>query len=143
MNHSETDVDTRMPTLERFKWPKAVPVLSPRQQARIVWIRATFDDGIRDDSAGVPLLTEVAERAESDGDTGLALKLLGIAALRCFWAQPGPEVRQRVVLAQRYHADQGRRRRATPHDPRAVARIYRRPRPQLHLRRPDRHRRWR
>ncbi|MFC7647298.1 hypothetical protein ACFQX6_47345 [Streptosporangium lutulentum] len=71
--------------------------LSPRQRARMVWIRATFDDGIRDDSAGVPSLTEVAERAAADGDPGLALKLLGIAALRCFWAQPGPEVRQRVV----------------------------------------------
>nr|WP_089211488.1 LuxR family transcriptional regulator [Streptosporangium subroseum] len=71
--------------------------LSSRQRSRMVWIRATFDDGIRDDSAGVPLLTEVAEHAAADGDTGLALKLLGIAALRCFWAQPGPEVRQRVV----------------------------------------------
>ena len=71
--------------------------LTPRQRARMVWIRATFDEGIRDDNAGVPLLTEVAERVAADGDTGLALKLLGIAALRCFWAQPGPEVRQRVV----------------------------------------------
>jgi len=33
MNRSETDVDTRVPTLERFKWPKALPALSPRQQA--------------------------------------------------------------------------------------------------------------
>ncbi|WP_371782603.1 helix-turn-helix transcriptional regulator [Streptosporangium subroseum] len=71
--------------------------LSPHQQARIVWIRESFDDGIRDDSAGVPLLTEVAERAAADGDIGLALKLLGIAALRCFWVQPGPEARQRVI----------------------------------------------
>lgn len=33
MNRSEIEVDTRVPTIERFKWPKALPALSSRQQA--------------------------------------------------------------------------------------------------------------
>ena len=33
MNRRRADVDTKVPALERFKWPKALPALSPRQQA--------------------------------------------------------------------------------------------------------------
>jgi SAM-dependent methyltransferase len=33
MNRGEIEVDTRVPAIERFKWPKALPALSSRQQA--------------------------------------------------------------------------------------------------------------
>jgi SAM-dependent methyltransferase len=33
MNRSDMDMDTRVPTIERFKWPKALPALPSRQQA--------------------------------------------------------------------------------------------------------------
>jgi DNA-binding CsgD family transcriptional regulator len=73
--------------------------LSERQRSRMVWIRERFDDGIRDVGAGARSLTELAERVAADGDTGLALKLLWGAALRCFWAEPGQAARERVVVA--------------------------------------------
>ena len=33
MNRSETEVDTSVPTMERFKWPKVLPALSSQQKA--------------------------------------------------------------------------------------------------------------
>jgi DNA-binding CsgD family transcriptional regulator len=72
--------------------------LSPQQRSRMVWIRDRFDDGIRDVVAGARALTELAGQAAADGDTALALKLLWGAALRCFWTEPGPSVRDELVL---------------------------------------------
>ncbi|HEU4425520.1 MAG TPA: LuxR C-terminal-related transcriptional regulator, partial [Pilimelia sp.] len=80
--------------------------LSPRQRSRMVWIRERFDDGIGDVVAGARALTELAEQATADGDTDLALKLLWGAALRCFWTEPGPAVRDEVVaVAERLPVD--------------------------------------
>jgi hypothetical protein len=44
-------------------------------------------------------LAELSERVAMEGDTDLALRLLWGAALRCFWAEPGPQARERVVTA--------------------------------------------
>ncbi|MBO3751912.1 AAA family ATPase [Streptosporangiaceae bacterium NEAU-GS5] len=71
--------------------------LGPAQRARVMWIRESFDDGIRDDTAGALKLAEMAERAAADGDTDFALKLLWGAARRCFWAEPALQARRRVV----------------------------------------------
>jgi DNA-binding CsgD family transcriptional regulator len=80
--------------------------LAERQQSRLMWIRDRFDDGIRDVAAGARALTGLAERAATDGDPGFALKLLWGAALRCFWAEPGAAVRDRVVaVAERLPVD--------------------------------------
>jgi DNA-binding CsgD family transcriptional regulator len=80
--------------------------LSERQRSRVMWIRDRFDDGIRDVTAGARALVELAERVAADGDTGFALKLLWGAALRCFWAEPGRAVRDRVVaVAERLPID--------------------------------------
>jgi DNA-binding CsgD family transcriptional regulator len=73
--------------------------LPSSKRTRVLWIRERFDDGIRDPAAGAQSLAELAERTTAEGDTELALKLLWAAALRCFWAEPGPETRQRVVDA--------------------------------------------
>ncbi len=71
--------------------------LPPRQQARVAWIRDSFADGIPGDATRVRSLAVTARRAGADGDTGLALKLLYGAALRCWWANPGQEARDTVV----------------------------------------------
>jgi DNA-binding CsgD family transcriptional regulator len=71
--------------------------LSGRQQARIVWIRESFEDGIRDDSAAAHSLADLAETMAAQGDVDLALKLLSSASLRCFWAHADERSRQRVV----------------------------------------------
>lgn len=71
--------------------------LSAQQQARIVWIRESFEDGIRDDSAAAHSLADLAETMAAQGDVDLALKLLSSASLRCFWAHADERSRQRVV----------------------------------------------
>jgi DNA-binding CsgD family transcriptional regulator len=79
---------------------QAEPIeLSESQRSRLVWIRDRFDDGIRDVAAGTRALTELAGRVATEGDPGLALKLLWSAALRCFWTEPGQAARDGVVAA--------------------------------------------
>ena len=72
---------------------------SAQLRTRMMWIRESFDDGIRDPATGARSLADLAERLGADGDTAMALKLLWGAALRCFWAEPGPAARGRVVAA--------------------------------------------
>lgn len=71
--------------------------LSPRQRARVVWIRESFEEDIRDDGAAVRSLADLAETMAKQGDLDLALKLLSSASLRCFWAHTDAASRERVV----------------------------------------------
>jgi DNA-binding CsgD family transcriptional regulator len=71
--------------------------LSAQQRARVVWIRGSFDDGMRDDSVGALELARLAEAVASDGDVDLVLRILWSAALRCFWAEPGAAARHHIV----------------------------------------------
>jgi ATP/maltotriose-dependent transcriptional regulator MalT len=68
--------------------------LSRQQQTQVRWIRGAFDDGTGDNPVG-PLA--LADLAETVAEPGLALRILWSAALRCFWVEPGQEVRRRVV----------------------------------------------
>ena len=70
--------------------------LGVAERTQIIWLREIFDDGMPGSPAGVHSLVDVAE-AVAGSDADLALKLLGGAALRCWWADLGDEVRQRVV----------------------------------------------
>jgi hypothetical protein len=60
------------------------PELSPLDRSRAAWIRESFDDGVADAAAGAARLTEIAEQTAERGDPGLAIDLLGGAALRCW-----------------------------------------------------------
>ena len=71
--------------------------LSPREQARVAWIRDSFADGIPGETSKARSLVVSADRADADGDTDLALKLLYGAALRCWWADPGSATRDQVA----------------------------------------------
>ena len=71
--------------------------LTPREQARVAWIRDSFADGIPGETSKAPALAVSADRAAADGDTDLALKLLYGAALRCWWAAPGATTRDGVA----------------------------------------------
>jgi DNA-binding CsgD family transcriptional regulator len=71
--------------------------LSPQQRARMVWIRGSFDDGMRDRTGGALMLARLAETVAADGDTDLAVRILWSAALRCFWDEPGAEARHHIV----------------------------------------------
>ncbi len=90
--------------------------LSELDYARMQWLREIFNDGVPGDAARVLELCAVARQSIQAGDRDLALNLLLGAALRCWWADTGPDARARVVEAAREVTD------ATG-DPRYVAAI--------------------
>ncbi|MCH5676884.1 helix-turn-helix transcriptional regulator [Streptomyces gilvus] len=71
--------------------------LSDLDRARMVWLREIFDDGVPGEPTRVFELCETAERSARTGEHTLALNLLQGAALRCWWAETGPEARARIV----------------------------------------------
>ncbi len=81
--------------------------LGPEEQTRLVWIRESLADGALGDTASARSLAAIADRAGADGDSDLAIKLLCVAALRCWWADPGQAARDHIVAAaERLHVDQ-------------------------------------
>ncbi|HTI34179.1 MAG TPA: AAA family ATPase, partial [Miltoncostaea sp.] len=73
--------------------------LDGRERARVALIRESPADGVHGDPVRVRLAVETAVEMDRAGDTDLALALLLDAALRCWWADPGVESRDRVVAA--------------------------------------------
>ncbi|MCH5676886.1 ATP-binding protein [Streptomyces gilvus] len=71
--------------------------LSELDQARTEWLREIFHDGVPGDAGRVLGLCDSAARSAAAGDVDLALNLLLGAALRCWWAETGPQPRARVV----------------------------------------------
>jgi len=88
--------------------------LSPARQALYDWIRDTFDDGIRDVVAGTRSLADLATRISADGDDDLAMRVLWGAAIRCYFGEPGDDVRARLAAT-------ARRAATGPADPRLLA----------------------
>ncbi|MFF4899497.1 ATP-binding protein [Streptomyces sp. NPDC001068] len=72
--------------------------LSRRQHATVVWLRGSFDEGLRSHSSGAVPLTALAEEMAAE-DQALALRILWSAAQSCFWSEPGAEGRRRVLRA--------------------------------------------
>ena len=73
--------------------------ISRLDRSRMEWLAEIFNDGVPGDPAKVRELCDVASDAARQGDVDLALNLLLAAALRCWWADTGPEARQYVVSA--------------------------------------------
>jgi hypothetical protein len=71
--------------------------LSELDGARLQWLREILHDGRPGDAARVLELCDWARRSAAADDLDLALNLLLGAALRCWWADTGPEARARVV----------------------------------------------
>jgi DNA-binding CsgD family transcriptional regulator len=71
------------------------------EQARMRWLEEIFEDGVPGDPAPVLSLCAAAERSAAADDRSLALNLVLGAALRSFWADPGEQVRARVVAVTR------------------------------------------
>jgi DNA-binding CsgD family transcriptional regulator len=88
--------------------------LSDLDGARMEWLREIFEDGVPGDAGRVLELCTVAKRSAEAGDGDLALNLLHAAALRSWWADPGPTARARVVTVLNDLPDLG-------DDPRYVA----------------------
>lgn len=66
-------------------------VLTPRQQARIRWIREMADPRPLGSTDHARQLIELARAAAADGDADLALDLLWLVSARCWWAEPGQD----------------------------------------------------
>jgi hypothetical protein len=73
--------------------------LSELDWARMQWLREIFNDGVPGDARRVHELCDIAGRSAGAGDTDLALNLLLGAALRCWWADTGPDARAAVAAA--------------------------------------------
>jgi tetratricopeptide (TPR) repeat protein len=73
--------------------------LSELDYARMQWLREIFSDGVPGDATRVLELCAIARQSVQAGDRNLALNLLLGAALRCWWADTGPDARAQVVVA--------------------------------------------
>ena len=73
--------------------------LSPHDVARMTWLREIFHDGAPGDPNAIARLVAVAREAAAGGDRNLSLNLLQGAALRCWWADPGPIAKNLVIDA--------------------------------------------
>jgi DNA-binding NarL/FixJ family response regulator len=69
------------------------------QAARLAWLEGAFDDGTPGDADGVRRLISSAASARDRADPNLAIHLLHGAASRCWWGDPGPEVRAALLEA--------------------------------------------
>ncbi|MEU9448833.1 AAA family ATPase [Streptomyces sp. NPDC048277] len=87
----------RTDLLDRLLTAAARTELSELDRARMEWLREIFSDGVPGDAARVLELCSMAEHSAATGDVDLALNLLLGAALRCWWADTGPEARARVA----------------------------------------------
>lgn len=71
--------------------------LTALDEIRVLWLTEALNDDVRANSALVRTLCDGATRAKALGDIGLALNLLLVAALRCWWADSGAEDRRAVI----------------------------------------------
>ncbi|WP_316520076.1 AAA family ATPase [Kitasatospora brasiliensis] len=69
------------------------------ERARVVLLREWLESESDTSTSRIHLLIATAEQAAGAGDPELALRLLRVAAWRCWWADPGRELRERVVTA--------------------------------------------
>lgn len=70
---------------------------TPLDLARMTWLREIFNDGEPGNPMEVQRLVAASDEAVAAGDVSLALNLLRGAALRCWWADPGPAARDLVI----------------------------------------------
>ncbi len=87
--------------------------LTVRQRALATWLPTSFDDGVGQ-GAGPAELIGLAEAVVADGDTELGLRIFWSVAMRCFWTEPGPAVRERIMAV-------ARRLALDPSDPHVLA----------------------
>ena len=73
--------------------------LGTLERTRLAWLQDMIDPGRPADSGRLRALVGLAYEARRGADTDLALNILGGAALRCFWADHGEQVRCLIVTA--------------------------------------------
>ncbi|MEU3188242.1 AAA family ATPase [Streptomyces sp. NPDC006923] len=73
--------------------------LGTLQRARRLLLRETLEVDVSVGEPRLHLIISTARRAAAEGDPALALRLLKGAAQRCWWTDPGREIRERIVAA--------------------------------------------
>ncbi|WP_330473746.1 ATP-binding protein [Terrabacter sp. C0L_2] len=84
-------------TVRRLMQQAQVPGLGAAERARLLWLEGAFDDGTPGDADGVRRLIASAASARDRGEPDLAIHLLHGAATRCWWGEPGLDVRSALV----------------------------------------------
>ncbi|MFE3101596.1 ATP-binding protein [Nocardia tengchongensis] len=85
-------------TVERLVDAARMLPLTAEQEATAKWVLSGFEDGMRDSPAHIGELAALAAAVATDGFPDAGLRILWAAASRCFWSEPGPDIR-RAVLA--------------------------------------------
>jgi DNA-binding CsgD family transcriptional regulator len=73
--------------------------LSARDQGRAAWVGIALVEGALHEGAAIAELAELAVGIAAGGEPVLGLRMLWGAVLHCFWREPGPAARLRVVAA--------------------------------------------
>ena len=73
--------------------------LTPSDRARMTWLREIFSEVATVDENAVVKLVKAARETALAGDRNLALNLLRVAALRCWYVDPGQTIRESLVQA--------------------------------------------
>ncbi|MRH92136.1 AAA family ATPase [Nocardia sp. SYP-A9097] len=95
---AELAVDSgRRDTVARLVDAARTLPLTAGQEATANWLLTEFDDGMRENSTRIGELAVLAAAVAADGYPDPALRILWGVAARCYWSEPGPDIR-RVVL---------------------------------------------
>ncbi|MBL1075368.1 AAA family ATPase [Nocardia sp. 2] len=96
---AELAVDAgRRETVDRLVDAARMLPLTAGQRATASWLLSGFEDGMRESPTRIGELATLAAAVAADGYPDPALRILWAAASRCFWSEPGPDIR-RAVLA--------------------------------------------
>ena len=87
----------RPATVRRLMQQAQSLVLGPQERALLNWLEGVFDDGTPGDADGVRRLVTSAAAARDRSDPDLAIHLLHGAATRCWWGDPGVELRAQLL----------------------------------------------
>ncbi|MEU4768440.1 AAA family ATPase [Actinosynnema sp. NPDC023794] len=87
----------RRDTAERLVRDAQALDLTPHQRATAGWVLSGFEDGVREDVSRVAELGGLAASVADDGQVDAAARILWGAAMRCFWAEPGPDARRSLL----------------------------------------------
>ncbi|MEV6770328.1 AAA family ATPase [Nocardia sp. NPDC051030] len=84
-------------TVERLVDTARMLPLTAGQEATAKWVLSGFEDGMRDNPAHIGELAALAASVATDGFPDAGLRILWAAASRCFWSEPGPDIRRAVL----------------------------------------------
>jgi DNA-binding CsgD family transcriptional regulator/tetratricopeptide (TPR) repeat protein len=86
-------------TVSRLLGVAAKLDMTPNDHARMTWLREILNEVVPADASAVVKLVKVAREMAAAGDRHLALNLLRVAALRCWYVDPGQAARESLVQA--------------------------------------------